>query len=80
MSDLGDIVTERLNKPEWIQRLANPMGLKRFSELEIPPQEPIVDGLIYTGQLVWLSGGSGLQKSLTSMCMAKCVALGRVHV
>ena len=77
MSDLGEEVTERLNKPEWIQRLINPLGLKRFSELEIPPQEPIVDGLIYTGQLVWLSGGSGLQKSLTSMCMAKCVALGQ---
>ncbi len=63
--------------PKWIQRLTNPMGLREFSKLEIPPQEPLVDGLIYTGQLVWWSGGSGVQKSLTSTCLAKCLALGQ---
>ena len=68
---------EFVKKPKWIKRLRNPLGLKRFSQVEIEPQEPLVDGLIYTGQLVWWSGGSGVQKSLTSTCLAKCLALGQ---
>ena len=66
-----------LDREAWVKRLENPLGLRRFKDLEIPPQQPIVDGLIYTGQLVWLSGGSGMQKSLTTTCLAKCIALGQ---
>ena len=70
-------ISEELKKPAWIRQLEGAVGLKTLRDLDIPPQEPLVDGLIYTGQLVWLSGSAGVQKSLLSTCLAKCMALGQ---
>jgi AAA domain len=42
----------------------------------IPEPQPVIDGLLYTDSLAWLTGKRGSGKSFVALDMAGCVSLG----
>ena len=43
----------------------------------IPEPQPVIDGLLYTDSLAWMTGKRGCAKSFVALDMAGCVSLGQ---
>tara|TARA_R100001440_G_scaffold65121_1_gene85907 strand:- start:68 stop:1096 length:1029 start_codon:yes stop_codon:yes gene_type:complete len=61
----------------WTIRLEKPIDATSLFQLEIPPQEMVVDGMFAVGQCGHLYSGTGKGKSLNAQILGMCIATGK---
>jgi len=62
---------------KWTLKLEKPIDVTSLFQLEIPPQEMVVNGMFAVGQCGTMYSGSGKGKSLNGQILGMCIALGK---
>ena len=62
---------------EWLVRLYRPIDVTSLYQLDIPPQEMIVEDMFAVAQCGHLYSGTGKGKSLNAQILGMCIATGK---
>ena len=62
---------------QWAMKLRDPICVTSLHDLEIPPQDMIVDGMFAVAQVGYMYSGTGKGKSLNAQILGMCIATGK---